>query len=41
MQQKKLYAPIKYVSYAVLVLMGSAIVYAFSIAILYWTGIGV
>lgn len=41
MQQKKFYAPIKYVSYFVLLLMGAAIVYAFSIAILYWTGIGV
>lgn len=41
MEQKKLYAPLKILSYGVLGLMGSAIIYAFSIAVLYWSGIGV
>lgn len=41
MQQKKLYAPLRLFSYIVLLLMGSAIVYAVSISVLYWTGINV
>ena len=41
MRQKKLYAPLRILSFGVLGLMGCAIIYAFSIAVLYWTGIGV
>ena len=41
MQQKKFYAPLRIVSFLVLLLMGSGIVYAASISIMHWTGISV
>jgi hypothetical protein len=41
MQQKSLYAPLRILSYVVLLLMAGAIVYAFAITLLHWTGIGV
>ncbi len=41
MRQKKLYTPLRFFSFVVLALMAAAIVYAASISVLYWTGIGV
>lgn len=41
MRQKKLYTPLRVFSFVVLALMAVAIVYAVSISVLYWTGIGV
>jgi hypothetical protein len=41
MQQKKFYGPLRVVSYVVLLLMASGIVYAASISVLHWTGISV
>jgi hypothetical protein len=41
MQQKSLYGPLRILSYIILLLMAGAIIYAFSITILHWTGIGV
>lgn len=41
MQQKKFYPPLRIFSFVVLALMGAAIVYAASISVLYWDGIGV
>lgn len=41
MQQKKLYTPFKVLSMIVLVAMVGAILYAFSISLMYWNGIGV
>jgi hypothetical protein len=41
MQHKTFYGPIKILSFVVLLGMATAIVYAFSISVLYWTGIGV
>lgn len=38
---ERLYAPLKMLSYAVLVLMFGAIAYAFAISLLYWSGINV
>lgn len=41
MQQKKFYGPLRIVSYVVLLLMASGIIYAASISILHWSGISV
>ncbi len=41
MQQKKLYTPLRIFSFVVLALMVAAAVYAASISVLYWDGIGV
>lgn len=41
MQQKQLFGPVKILSYIVLSGMAAAIIYAFSIAVRYWSGIGV
>ncbi len=41
MQQKKFYRPFRILSYVVLLLMASGIVYAASISVLHWTGISV
>lgn len=41
MQQKKFYGSLRIISYVVILLMGSSIVYAASISIVYWTGISV
>ncbi len=41
MQQKQFYKPLRIVSYVVLLLMASGIIYAGSISILYWSGISV
>ncbi len=41
MEPKRLFGPIKILSFVVLLLMGVAIIYAFAIGITYWTGIGV
>lgn len=41
MQQRSFFTPFRYLSYLVLALMAAAIVYAFSIAVTYWSGIGV
>ena len=41
MQQKKLFTPFRIFSFIVLALMATAIIYAASISVLYWTGIGV
>lgn len=41
MQQKKFYTPLRIFSFVVLALMGAAIVYAASISVYYWNGIGV
>ncbi|HLV78421.1 MAG TPA: hypothetical protein VKY53_10895 [Marinobacter sp.] len=41
MRLNKLYTPVRVVSFIVLALMASAIIYAFSISVLYWAGIGV
>lgn len=41
MQQKKLYTPVKVLGMIVLAAMASAILYAFSISLMYWNGIGV
>lgn len=41
MQHKMFYGPIKILSFIVLAGMAVAILYAFSISILYWAGIGV
>lgn len=41
MQEKKFYAPLRLLSYGVLLLMAAAIGYAFIITLVYWTGIGV
>lgn len=37
----KLYTPLKIFGYIVLLLMAAAIVYAFTITLMHWTGIGV
>lgn len=41
MKQKKLHKPLRILSTVVLLLMAVAVVYAASISVLYWTGIGV
>ena len=41
MQPKSLFKSFRILSYAILLLMVAAIVYAFSITFLHWTGIGV
>lgn len=41
MQQKQFYSPLKILSFVVLLAMGAAILYAYSIALMYWNGIGV
>ncbi len=41
MQQKQFYGPLRISSYIVLMLMASGIIYATTISILYWSGIGV
>ncbi len=41
MRLKKLYTPFRVISFVVLALIGIAILYAGSISVLYWTGIGV
>lgn len=41
MTQRQWIGPFKLVSYAILVLMALAIIYAFSISLLHWTGIAV
>lgn len=41
MQQRKLYTPIRIFSFVVLALMVAAVVYAVSISVFYWDGIGV
>lgn len=38
---ERLYGPLKMLSYAVLALMLGAIVYAYTMSLLYWSGIGV
>ena len=37
----KIYSPFRLFSFLILLLMGSAIVYALGISVHYWTGIGV
>lgn len=41
MQQEQIFGPIKILSYVVISGMAGAIIYAFSIAVRYWSGIGV
>jgi len=41
MQHKNFYKPVKILSFVILLGMATAIIYAFSISILYWGGIGV
>ncbi|WP_335739594.1 hypothetical protein [Rheinheimera metallidurans] len=41
MPQRHWYEPFKLFSYAILLLMALAIIYAFSISLLHWTGIAV
>jgi hypothetical protein len=41
MQQKQLYNPVKILSFVVLLAMGASIIYAISISLKYWNGIGV
>ncbi len=41
MRQKKFYIPFRIFSFVVLALMATAIIYATSISVLYWNGIGV
>lgn len=41
MRHKQFYGPIKILSFIVLSAMAGAIIYAFSISIMYWSGIGV
>lgn len=41
MQQKTLYASVKALGFVVMGLMGVAIIYASTISIMYWSGIGV
>lgn len=41
MRRIQYYKPIKILSSLVLLIMAAAVVYAFSISITYWTGIGV
>lgn len=41
MPPNRFYTPARIVSFLVLLLMGSAIVYAASISVLHWTGISV
>lgn len=41
MRHKPFYGPVKILSFIVLLAMAAAIVYAFSISLLYWSGIGV
>lgn len=41
MQQKRLFGPLRILSFAVMALMGGAILYAATMAITYWSGIGV
>lgn len=41
MRQMKFYTPFRVISFVVLALMATAILYAGSISVLYWTGIGV
>lgn len=41
MQLKKLYQPVRIVSYVVLALMLTSSIYAFAITVLHWTGINV
>jgi hypothetical protein len=36
-----MHTPLKLVSHAIVFLMGAAVVYAFYIAVTYWSGIGV
>ena len=40
-QPARFYAPLRVFSYVVLALMGAAVLYAFGIALTYWSGIGV
>ncbi|WP_284691936.1 hypothetical protein [Pseudomonas oligotrophica] len=41
MQVRKLYGPLKILSVVVLLLMASAMLYAFSMTLIHWTGISV
>jgi len=41
MRHKPFYAPVRILSFIVLAAMAAAIIYAFSISLLYWSGIGV
>lgn len=41
MQQKNLFTPFRLLSYGVMALMGGAILYAFIMALTYYSGIGV
>lgn len=41
MRHKQLFGPVKIISFVVLLAMAAAIIYAFSISLMYWTGIGV
>jgi hypothetical protein len=41
MKVQKLYGPVKVFSFIVLLLMASAIIYAFTMGTMYWNGIGV
>lgn len=41
MHQKKLYTPLRILSFIVLLLMATAVIYAGSISVLHWTGINV
>ncbi len=41
MQARKLYGPVKLLSFVVLLLMLGAMLYAFSMTLIHWTGINV
>lgn len=41
MQTQRLYGPVKIFSYLILLLMGSAIAYAFIMGVIYWSDIAV
>lgn len=41
MQQERLFGPLRILSFVVLSGMAAAIIYAFTIAVRYWSGIGV
>lgn len=41
MQAKNFYMPLKILSVIVLLSMAAAVAYAFTISVVYWTGIGV
>lgn len=41
MQHKTFFGPVKILSFIVLSAMAGAIIYAFSISLMYWAGIGV